>query len=305
MPDTAARTAPKAYLALAAVCFFWGTTYLGIRIALESFPPAVLVSMRFLLSGGLMVAASILRGAHLPRGRELAMASLCGVLILGIGNGALAYSELLIPSGLASLFITISPFWLVGIEALVAGGAPLHGPTILGMIVGFSGTALLLTPALGSHGLRSGAVAGFAITQIGCVSWSLGSILQKRQPDRAHPVVIGAVQQLAAGIAILPFALLLPSHPIAWTMRGVAAVLYLVTFGSIVGYSAYAYALDKLPVAIVSIYPYVNAIVAVSLGWLFYREPFGMGEAIAMLVIFTGVAIVKWQGTCISPTIHR
>ncbi|MDQ6704496.1 MAG: EamA family transporter, partial [Acidobacteriota bacterium] len=141
MPDIAALPARKAYLALAAVCFFWGTTYLGIRIALEAFPPAVLVSTRFLISGGIMVAVSLRRGAHLPRGRELAMASLCGVLILGIGNGALAYSELLIPSGLASLFITISPFWLIGIEALIAGGAPLHGPTILGMIAGFSGTA--------------------------------------------------------------------------------------------------------------------------------------------------------------------
>ena len=264
-------------------------------MALESFPPAVLVSSRFLISGGLLVAAALGRGAHLPRGRELVTASLCGMLILGVGNGALAYAELLIPSGLASLFITISPFWLVGVEALIAGGAPLHAPTVLGMIVGFAGAALLLVPGFGSHGPGGAALAGFAITQIGCVSWSLGSIYQKRQTVRAHPVVIGAVQQVAAGLAALPLALLLPSHPIVWSFRGVAAVLYLVTFGSIVGYSAYAYALDKLPVAIVSIYPYVNALVAVSLGWLFYSEPFGWREAVAMVVIFTGVAIVKWQ----------
>ncbi|MDQ6700481.1 MAG: EamA family transporter, partial [Acidobacteriota bacterium] len=273
---------------------------------LESFSPAVLVSARFIISGGLLVAVAVARGSHLPRGRELVTASLCGVLILGVGNGALAYSELLIPSGLASLFITISPFWLLGVEALIAGGSPLHAPTVLGMIVGFAGAALLLMPGFGSHGLGGGALAGFAITQIGCVSWSLGSIYQKRQTVRAHPVVIGAVQQLAAGLAFLPLALLLPSHPIVWSFRGVAAILYLVTFGSIVGYSAYAYALDKLPVAIVSIYPYVNALVAVSLGWLFYREPFGWREAVAMLVIFTGVAIVKWQspkaGKAAAPT---
>ncbi len=280
-----------AYAALAAVCIFWGTTYLGIRMALESFPPAVLVSSRFLISGGLLTGAALARGAHFPRGRELFTAAACGVLILGIGNGALAYAETLIPSGLASLFITIGPFWLVGTEALIAGGEPLHGPTVIGMTVGFAGTALLLTPS----GLGGNALAGFACTQIGCLSWSLGSIIQKRQTVRAHPVVIGAVQQLGAGIAILPLALLLPAHPIVWSIRGVAALLYLVIFGSIVGYSAYAYALDRLPVAIVAIYPYVNAIVAVSLGWVFYREPFGVRELAAMLVIFAGVAIVKWQ----------
>jgi len=85
------------------------------------------------------------------------------------------------------------------------------------------------------------------------------------------------------------------SHQIAWSVRGVSALFYLVIFGSIVGYSAYAYALDRLPVAVVSIYPYVNSLVAVALGWLFYREPFGTREAAAMLVIFTGVAVVKWQ----------
>ena len=95
-------------------------------------------------------------------------------------------------------------------------------------------------------------------------------------------------------MALAPFALVIREHPVHWSARGVAAILYLVFFGSIVGYSAYAYALDRLPVAIVSIYPYINAMVAVSLGWLFYREPFGFREAAAMAVIFTGVGIVKW-----------
>ena len=93
----------------------------------------------------------------------------------------------------------------------------------------------------------------------------------------------------------LPFALFASSHHVVWSPRGVTALFYLVIFGSIVGYSAYAYALDRLPVSVVSIYPYVNAAVAVTLGWLFYREPFGRREAIAMLVIFTGVGLVKWQ----------
>ena len=283
----------KAYLALIAVCFFWGTTYLAIRMALESFPPLALIAIRFLLSGSLMLATVIWRGSLLPRGRDLRNVFLIGVLILGMGNGALVFAELRIPSGLAGLFITISPFWLVGIEAMMPGGARLHWPTIFGMLVGLSGAALLVAPDILGHHLDKNILAGFLILQLGMSNWSFGSIVQKRQELKAHPIVVGAIHQLAAGLAFLPLALLVPEHPILWSWRGAGAALYLVTFGSIVGYSAYVYALDRLPVAVVSIYPYVNSMVAVALGWLFYREPFGWLEAAAMVVIFSGVALVK------------
>jgi drug/metabolite transporter (DMT)-like permease len=123
--------------------------------------------------------------------------------------------------------------------------------------------------------------------------WSFGSIIQRRKAGKAHPVVAGGVQQLAAGVAMIPLALLSGDLTVHWSTRGVTAILYLVTFGSLVGYSAYVYAMDRLPVAIVSVYPYVNAVVAVALGWLFYREPFGIRETGSMLVIFAGVAVVK------------
>ena len=262
-------------------------------MALESFPPLALVAIRFTLSGSLMLAVAGWRGSLLPRGRDLRNACISGVLILGIGNGALVFAELRIPSGLAGLFITISPFWLVGIEALLPGGERLHWPTIFGMLVGLCGAALLVAPEVMGHTLSRNTLAGFLILQLGMSSWSLGSIFQKRQEMKAHPIVVGAIHQLAAGLAFLPLALLVPEHPIAWSWRGAAAVLYLVVFGSIVGYSSYAYALDKLPVAVVSVYPYINSIVAVGLGWLFYREPFGWIEAVAMIVIFAGVALVK------------
>ncbi len=264
-------------------------------MSLESFPPYVLTSTRFIISGSIMIAGALARGARLPRGKDLWKAGLSGILILSIGNGCLTFAELRIPSGLASLIITLSPFWLVGIEAMAPGGERLHIPTILGMIVGFAGATLLLSGGSGSGGFSRAALGGFLLLQIGMVSWSAGSIYQRRQEVDSHPIVIGAIQQLFAGLAVLPFAVFASSHQIAWSVRGVSALFYLVIFGSIVGYSAYAYALDRLPVAVVSIYPYVNSLVAVALGWLFYREPFGTREAAAMLVIFTGVAVVKWQ----------
>jgi drug/metabolite transporter (DMT)-like permease len=282
-----------AYLALVAVCFFWGTTYLGIRMSLESFPPLLLVCARFMISGSLMLAAIALRGEKLPRGRDLGAACLSGVLVLGIGNGCLVIAEVWVPSGLACLIITISPFWMVGTEALLPGGEPLHLPSILGMLVGLGGAALLLVPDIHTHAVNASLVNGFLVLQLGMAGWAFGSIYQRRRVSGVHPIVIGAVQQLAAGLSFLPLALLFHEHPVHWSARGVGALLYLVMFGSIVGYSAYIFALDRLPVAIVSIYPYVNAVVAVTLGWLFYRERFGMREAMAMAIIFAGVALVK------------
>ena len=282
----------KPYLALAAVCLFWGTTYLGIRMSLETFPPLELVSIRYIISGGLLVLFALVRGLPLPRGRELRAACLSGLLVLGIGNGALVFAEVAIPSGIAGLIVTMSPFWMIGAEALLPGGERLHAPTIGAMAVGLIGASLLFTPDAGA-GIDRTLLYGFLILQIGMAGWSFGSIYQRRNSGKAHPIIAGGVQQLAAGVMLAPFAAAIPQHPIHWSVRGICAILYLVTFGSIVGYSSYVYALDRLPVAIVSVYPYVNSIVAVALGWLFYRERFGAREALSMTVIFASVALVK------------
>lgn len=282
-----------AYVALASVCVFWGTTYLGIRMALESVPPMLLVALRYLLSGGIMLVGSLLMKAPLPRGREFWYTALTGVIVLGGGNGCLVLAETWIPSGLAALMITISPFWLAGFNALLPPREPLHGPTLWGLTVGLGGAVLLVGPgAMAGGAAGSAVIKGFVVLQLGCVLWCLGSLLQRRQQTRAHPIVGGAVQQLAAGLAFVPLAMLFPG-PLDWTPRSVGAVAYLVVFGSIVGYSSFVYAMDRLPVAVVSLYNYVNPVVAVVLGYVFYREPFGAREALAMAIIFLGVAVVK------------
>ena len=153
----------RPYLALAAVCFFWGTTYLGIRMALESFPPLVLVSVRFLLAGSILLVFALGRGLYIPRGRELASNFFSGLLLLGIGNSCLVFAELLIPSGLAGLIVTISPFWLVGAEALLPGGVRLHLPTIGGMIVGLAGAGLLFTNDLSAGAIDRKMLEGFLL----------------------------------------------------------------------------------------------------------------------------------------------
>jgi len=240
-----------------------------------------------------MVAFAFARGLYLPRGRDLAVSCFSGVLTLGIGNLGVVFAETLIPSGIVGLIITISPFWMVGVEALLPGGAAIHLPTIGGMMLGLAGTALLFAPGQGPHTIDRNLLTGFpdAASRYGELVVRIDSAAP--QSRTRAPVVAGGVQQLAAGLAVLPLALGIPQHPVHWSARGAGALVYLIIFGSMIGYSSYAYALDKLPVAIVSLHPYVNAVVAVTLGWLIYREPFGMREALAMVIIFTGVAAVK------------
>jgi drug/metabolite transporter (DMT)-like permease len=287
-----------AYLALICVCFFWGTTYLGIRIALDSFSPALLVCLRNLISGAITLSVAAMIGARFPRGRELWITARYGLMVIGVGNGTLAVAEQWIPTGLASLFVTTSPFWFVGIDSLLPGGERLHAPTIRGLLVGFTGVLLLVAPAawaaVTQHTFASGGavVLAFFILQISGASWALGSLLQRNRHSRAHPFVLGGVQQLSTGLALLaPSAFQLPSAH--WTARGMGAIVYLAIFGGIVGYSCYALALSRLPLAIVSIYTYINPVVAVFLGWWVYQEHFGLREAGAMAVIFAGVAMVR------------
>lgn len=284
----------RAYAALIAVYFFWGTTYLGIRMALEMFPPAVLLSVRYLISGAIMVAGASQLKAEFPKGRELWRTMLFGTLTIGGGNGALVFAEQWIPSGLAALFVTTSPFWMVGLEALLPGGTRLHLPTLAGILVGFLGALSLIAPGAATGSFDTRVLQGFLVLQLGSLSWCLGSLLQRRQRARAHPIVSGAVQQLAAGVACLPAALLVPHPPIHWQPRAMWALAYLVVFGSLIGYSSFVYAMEHLPVAITSTYAFVNPLVAVWLGSLFYQEPFGWRESIAMTAIFLGIALVKY-----------
>jgi len=286
-----------AYAALICLCFFWGTTYLGIRIGLESFPPAALVCFRNLISGCVTLLCGTLLGAHIPRGRELWVTAGLGLITLGLGNGGLTFAELWIPSGLASLFVSTSPFWFVGLDALLPGGEPLHGPTLRGMLVGSAGVALLAAPAAWnsiSGGPQSNTDLWFGLValQISAGGWSFGSLLQRRQTVRAHPFITGAIGQLTTGIVyMIPTAL--ERQPIHWDAKGIGAIVYLAIFGGVVGFSCFMLVMSRLPVTVASIYTYVNPVVALFLGWFVYREHVGWLEMSAMVVIFVGVAMVR------------
>ena len=290
----------RSWLALFAVYIFWGTTYLGIRVALESFPPALLLGLRFTLSGAILLIAGRALKMSLPTGAEFRRTVSCGFLTLGIGTGCLCMAEQWVPSGLAALFVTTAPFWMLTIDAVIPGGDRFHKPVLWGMGVGLVGTLLLVAPVGGSAGLDMGSgklALGFLVLQVGNIGWCFGALWQRRSTTAAHPVMSGAVQQMVVGVAFLIPSLLLQGRDAHWDRQGAGAILYLATFGSIIGYSAFLYVMDTLPVAIVTTYNYVNPAVAVLLGWVFYREPLGVRELAAMSIIFLGVAVVRRMQT--------
>ena len=287
-------------MALFCVYFFWGTTYLAIRVAIETMPPVVLVAVRFTISGVLMLIASRWKGEHIPglRDPEFWRTALCGFGTLAIGSTCLSVAEQWIPAGLAALFVTTAPFWMVGVDALVPGGERFHKPVLWGMLIGLAGVLLLLmptsaTPEIGAP-TTAALITAFLVLQLGNVGWSVGAIFQKRMPSKAHPIVSGAVQQITTGVLFwIPALWTIRQTEIHLTWRAGMAILYLATFGSIIGYSAFLYAMDKLPITLVSTYTYVNPIVACVLGWLILGERFGVREIVAMAITFLGVAVVR------------
>jgi drug/metabolite transporter (DMT)-like permease len=290
------RGGTRAWLALVSVCILWGTTYLAIRIALESFPPLFLMGFRYLLSGAILLAGVKLWGFHLPRGKELWLSALFGAITIGFGTGFLVIAEQWVPSGLASLFIATQPFWMVIMDWLLSAGANRpHLPTIRGLLIGLVGVALLVYPSAIHYGWGSGTIVGFLLLQLGCAGWVTGALLQTRLKSKTHPIVTGAVHQFATGVAFVVLTACFERHwPVNVTASALGGALYLIFFGAIFGYSAFCYAMAHLPAPVVSIYTFVNPVVAVWLGWLIFREPFGTRDLVAMLFIFVGIAVVKF-----------
>lgn len=284
-----------AYGAWAAVCFFWGTTYLAIAVGLESFQPTLFAGLRFLIAGGvLFFVMSRQRGARLPIGREWFDLGVVGLMLLGVGNGAVVWAEQWVPSGMAALLVATSPFWAALLERFQKDGERVGVRGLLGMAVGFSGLAMLVGPKLFGTELNGKYVLGVVIIQVGSFFWQAGSVYSKLRPVGVSPLMSAAVQMLWAGVLLtLAGTLAGEWSGMRYTARSAGALLYLVVFGSIVAYSAYMYAIQKLPLPLVSTYSYVNPLVALVLGWMVLSEPLGWREVGAALVILLGVALVK------------
>lgn len=283
-----------AYFAWFSVCIIWGTTYLAIRIALETIPPALLGGLRFLVAGLILCVLVRALGHRFPPLERWPRYALLGALLLGVGNGAVVWAEQWIPSGIAAVGVAALPFWMAASETAF-GGARVSRHAVLGLALGFAGIVVLIWPSLfvsdvGS--VRFG--AGVLLVQLACVGWSIGSSLSKRTSSETTALAASALQQLFGGLLMVVVGTVLGEwQALTFTPRTLAAELYLIVFGSLAAYSAYLYALEHLPIATVSLYAYINPIIAVLLGALVAGEPFTPRIAAAVALVLAGVAVVR------------
>ena len=301
----------RAYFAFITVCIVWGTTYLAIRIALETIPPMLMASVRWIVAGTLLLAALAARGERLPGPREWPALTVLGILLLGFGNGAVVWAEQTVPSGLTAVLVATVPFWMVGIDALarrgkrvaLARGEPpdqhdrLTLTRIAGLLLGFSGIVLLVWPDLAAEGGR-GFLTGVVSTQIACFGWALGSSYARHRgrtgAREENVLATAAFEMLFGGLALLVTGLALGEWSrMAFTLRSSLALAHLIFIGAIAGFTAYAYALKHLPVATVSLYAYINPLIAVVLGVLVLHEPFSLRMAAAAAIVLAGMALVR------------
>ena len=294
MTPSSARERRIAYLAWVAVCIIWGTTYFGIRISLESMPPALMGGLRWTLAGALLTIYAIIRGHKLPPVSTWGGIALLGFLLLALGNGGVVFAEQWITSGLAAVLVGTSPFWMATVEAFMPGGERLTARAAAGLSIGFLGIVVLVWPELGLSDAGAGKfLAGVVALQIASLGWALGSSYSRRRRDEN---VLGttALQMLAGGLMMVAAGTVRGEwSSLFFTGRTTVALVYLSTIGAVGGFVAYTYALRHLPVSFVSLYAYINPIIAVALGVFFLSEPFTARMAIAATLVFAGVAVVR------------
>ena len=284
-----------ALLAWIAVCLIWGTTYLGIRVSLESMPPALMGGLRWTIAGALLAGFMIARGERLPPPSRWGGIMVMAFLLLGLGNGGVVFAEQWVPSGLAAVLVATSPFWMSGVEACLRDGEKLRANTVAGLLIGFSGILVLVWPDLTLDTGNRQFLAGVIALQIASFGWALGSAYSRRHARNDNILGTTALQMLAGGLMMLAAGTALGEwQRLFFTPRTGAALAYLSTIGAVGGFVAYTYALRHLSVSFVSLYAYINPVIAVALGVLLLNEPFDWRMATAAGLVFAGVAVVRW-----------
>jgi drug/metabolite transporter (DMT)-like permease len=284
-----------AWFAWIAVCLIWGTTYLGIRISLETMPPMLMGGLRWTVAGGLLAAYMLARGERMPGPSGWRSALVLGFLMLVLGNGGVVLAERTVPSGLTAVVVASAPFWMAGVEAFRKDGERMTRRTAAGFVLGFLGIIVLIWPELWRGGATGkGFVLGVIFLQIASLGWSIGSSYSKRHGRSENVFSATAAQMLAGGAMMLALGTVRGEWAsLAFSTRTAVAFGYLATIGAIGGFVAYTYALRHLPVSLVSLYAYVNPVIAVALGVAVLGEPFTSRMALAAALVFGGVAIVR------------
>ena len=286
--------------AFAALYIIWGSTYLGIKYAIETIPPFFMAAVRFLVAGLLMLLWCIIKKEKVPSAKSIAIISFAGFLMLFVGNAAVVWSEQYLPSGLVAILVATVPLWFVVLDKRQWYFHFSNKLIILGLIIGFAGVMMLFAGkgSIGITGSRMKIISFFVLI-IGSISWAIGSLYSKYKKTDGSTVVKAAIQMLVAGIAAF-IAGFISNEQKGFmlsqvSLTSVLALLYLITLGSLVAYMAYIWLLSVRPPSLVGTYAYVNPVVAVFLGWLLAGEAITTQQIIALSIILVGVLLVNFS----------
>lgn len=285
----------KVGLAFAALYIVWGSTYLGIRYAIETLPPLLMAGVRFMAAGAVLYAVLKARGAQRPTGQQWKTAFIVGILLLLGGNGGVVWAEQVVPSGIAALLVASLPLWMVTLDAVRPRGKRPTVGVLIGLVLGILGIVILIGPGELAGSGRVNPI-GAAVLLVASFSWALGSIYSRSAPAPKDPFLASAMQMLGGGLALGiagairgELAMLGNFDPSA---KSILAFLYLILFGSLLGFTAYIWLLRVSTPAKVATYAYVNPVVAVLLGWALADEPLTSRTLLAAAVIVGAVALI-------------
>lgn len=282
-----------ALISLLSIYIIWGTTYLAIRIGVKDLPPVLFTGLRWLAAGPIMLFFLMIKKYPLPKKSDLKNLAIIGLLLLGGGNGFVVFAEQWVPSGLTALLITTVPFWVVGLESFYPVRKKIDRKIIIGLILGLIGVLFIFGGDIQKI-FDSTYIVGVIGLMIAVFLWSLGTLYSKHKKVSVHPLMGAAIQMIIAGITITLFGLLIgEGNKFQFSHESFLAYLYLVVFGSLIGYGSYIYAISHLPLSLVSTYAYVNPIIALFLGWLVLNEPINIWIVVASVVILVGVTLIK------------
>ncbi len=283
-----------AYLAFITVCIVWGTTYLGISVALETVPVLLVAGLRWMAAGVILSGVMLATGRRLPGPKLWGPLALLGFLMNIVGNGFVVYAQQYVASGLTAVLIATTPFWSALLERLLPDGERFTKRSLIGLALGFSGIVVLVWPEMTTGGSSGRSfIVGVLAIQLACIGWVIGTSFAKRHELGDNPFRSAALQMVFSGIMLLGAA---TAHGdwahLSFTPRSLAAMIYLSVAGSLVAYSAYIYAIQHLPLQLVSLYAYINPMIAVALGTLLLSEPLSARIIVVAALVFAGTWIV-------------
>ena len=283
-------------LGFASIYLIWGSTYLGIRYAVETIPPLLMMALRHSIAGVVVYAWARSHGAEAPTRRQWGYAAIAGTILFLGGHGTLAWAEEKIPSGLAALLCATLPMWTVLIAWISRSERNFGLRVWIGLLLGFAGVAILIGP----EALRQGGSLDMLATSaalFGSFSWAVGTIYSHGVKLPSSTILSAAMQMIAGGTSLYVASLLAGEmshvHASSFTLRSTGALLYLIVFGSIVAFTVFTWLVTVTRPSLLSTYAYVNPVVAVFLGWILANEPIGVHTMVATVVILAGVALVS------------